>query len=96
MHETSLGVALAKEKSNIEGLFSGITAPSGLTLSAAKNRIGTSQAFKNALKNGREKWDDQYVNRIAEDHTGRTPSAERRVVNPMIKRINEEAKKEKW
>ena len=96
VHETSLGVALDKEKSNIEKIFSGITASSKLSLGVAKERIGNSQAFRNALRDGRTKWDNQYVNRIAEDHTGRTPSAERRVVNPMIKKINEEAKKENW
>lgn len=96
VHETSLATALAVEKNNIEGLFAGITAPGGLSPSVAKAQMAALPAFAAALQAGRDQWDAQYVNRIDADHTGRTPSAERRVVNPMIAAIRGEARKQHW
>ncbi len=96
VHETSLATALGVEKNNIEALFAGITAPGHLSPSAAKGQMEALPAFTAALQAGRTKWDTQYVNRIDADHTGRTPSAERRVVNPMIRAIRDEARKQHW
>jgi hypothetical protein len=57
------------------------------TPKAAADAIKQDPDFNDELEEAREIWDTQYEKEIDYDHNNRTVKAERKIVNPMIKRI---------
>lgn len=98
VHEREIKKSLETRVSKVENAFSTVTAPSVQNQNTAKQTILHSPAFAPAKTNAFNQWDNEYVRRLNNDHRpgGRTDSAERGVVNPMIKKINAAAKKNGW
>ncbi len=98
VHKSQFLTALSTRASRIEEQFDGLTAPGHLSQAAAKNHIQALAGFIPARTAGFNQWFNECARRIADDHRpgGRTDTAERRVVNPMISSINDEAANSGW
>ena len=62
----------------------------------ALSQIKGQAAYVNAVQDARDLWDAKYVEYIDRDHMNRTPDAEHKIVDPMIKRIKGIAKARQW
>ncbi len=61
----------------------------GMTKTEAMEEIEASDDYTAACEEARDLWDDEYVKEIDYDHAGLTPEAEHRVVDPMIRKIEQ-------
>jgi hypothetical protein len=88
VHKGSVGTALEETEGAITRKIEGdIPAVRAATPRAALTAFKANPAYKAANDAAREIWDLKYVSKIDSDHTGMTPEAEHKVVDPMIEKI---------
>ena len=97
IHANSLLPALIDVSDKIEKKFNGLNVPmAAQSKQTALSQIKGQAAYVNAVQDARDLWDAKYVEYIDRDHMNRTPDAEHKIVDPMIKRIKGIAKARQW
>jgi hypothetical protein len=100
VHATRFGPALAAAEPTITTALEAVTVAdaAGMDQAAAVAALAASAAFKAAVKAAVQTWLAEILTRVAGDHAagGPTDVAEHGVVDPMVARICDEAKKKTW
>jgi peptidoglycan hydrolase-like protein with peptidoglycan-binding domain len=98
VHATRLRPALLSVAPTIEAQVEAIRIPDFLAADAASAAalLRLHPAFLLAMANARTVWDAQYVTLINGDHGGPTDAAEHQIVDPVVNRIRQMAKANRW
>ena len=98
VHANSLKAALDDVAVAIENDYTQLTVPlaGNPNATAAIAAVQALPEYADAATDGRELWDDKYLEYIDADHVGRTPPAEHKVVDPMVEQIKKVAKARAW